>query len=69
LKLLVDQMLIERKEIKFPFKLNSIGLLTKKAKPTKLQEIYPTFDAQNMPKKANNKVFAGFILPVKNLNF
>ena len=25
------------------------------AKPSWLQEIYPTFDAQNMPKDANNK--------------
>jgi hypothetical protein len=63
---MIDQLLIERKEIKSLFKLISISLLTKRTEPSKLQEIYPTFDAQNMPKNANNEVFAGFIQSIKN---
>ena len=67
--MLYYRLLIKGKEIKFFLELISICLLTKKAEPSKLQEIYPTFDAQNMPKNANNKVFAGFIQPVKNFIF
>jgi hypothetical protein len=57
---LIDQLLIKGEEVKFFLKLISIRLLTKRAEPSKLQEIYPTFDAQNMPRNGNNRVFAGF---------
>jgi len=44
-------------------------LFTKSTESSKLQEINPTFDAQNMPKNANNKILSGFIQLFKNLIF
>src|SRR5665648_427922 len=45
------------------------SLFTKSTESSKLQEINPTFDAQNMPKNANNKILSGFIQLFENFNF
>jgi len=60
-------MLIKGEEVKLFLKLVPVRLFTKSTESSKLQEINPTFDAQNMPKNANNKVFAGFIQLFENI--
>ena len=40
--------------IKLCLKMIPVSLLSKRTESSKLQEIYPTFDAQNMPKNDNN---------------
>src|SRR5665647_51908 len=66
---LIDQLPIKGEEVEFLLKLVPVRLLTNRSETSKLQEINPTFDAQNMPKNANNKVFAGFIQLFENIIF
>ena len=54
-------MLVKSEGVKLYLKLVPGGLLTKRTKPSKLQEINPIFDAQNMKKNTNDKIFSGFI--------
>jgi len=58
---LIDQLPIKGEEVEFLLKLVPVRLLTNRSETSKLQEINPTFDAQNMPKNANNKILSGFI--------
>jgi hypothetical protein len=63
---LIDPLTIKVEGVEFLLKLISVGLLTKWTESSKLQEIYPTYDAKNMPKNANNKILFGFIQLFKN---
>jgi len=63
---LIDQLGIKGKEIELFRKLVPVCLFTKNTESSKLQEINPTFDAQNMRKNANNKILLGFIQLFKN---
>jgi|GEM_PF-3695356 hypothetical protein len=60
---LVFQLLVEGKEIELLRKLVPVRLFTQGAEPAKLKEIQLTFDAQNMPKNANDKIFSALIEP------
>jgi hypothetical protein len=64
---LIDQPGIKGEEVELFRKLVSVCLFTKSTESSKLQEINPTFDAQNMPKNANNKISSGFISFSKTL--
>src|SRR5659263_76701 len=66
---LIDQLGIKGDEIELFRKLVPVCLFTKSTESSKLQEINPTFDAQNMPKNANNKILSGFIQLFENFNF
>jgi hypothetical protein len=66
---LIDQPGIKGEEVELFRKLVSVCLFTKSTESSKLQEINPTFDAQNMPKNANNKISSGFIQLFENFSF
>jgi hypothetical protein len=59
---LIDQPGIKGEELELYRKLVPVSLFTKSAESSRLQEINPTFDAQNMPKSANNKSLLIFYL-------
>jgi hypothetical protein len=52
-------MLVEGHKIELFFKIVPIGLFAHATKTSKLKKVNLTFDAQNMPKNANYKIFSG----------
>jgi hypothetical protein len=63
---LIDQLLIKGEEVKLYLELIPERLFTKRTESSRLQEINPPFDTQNMPKNANDKVFTGLIQQIEN---